>query len=383
MDQQGRMKNIECIAFVVEEEKAGFTLKNIFLDEVRENEYLIEMKYSGICHTDLVAQNHGSDLGVTFPIILGHEGAGYVREIGSKVKNNDIHVGDFVLLSINYCGECKQCRNNVPACCHNGGMLHMGATHRADKSTPGRMKDGRSVKSQFFGQSSFAAMSVVDETCVIKFDGDPQKAAIFAACGCGFQTGAGTVLNVLKPERDDSIVVFGLGSVGLTALMAAKYLGVRQIIAVDIIEERLSLAKELGATELVDSTRTPDFVNEIIRITRHGADYCIDCTGATSVIQNMVNCLAKRGTAAVVGIPPAGQEITVDPLKILFQARRLVGCLEGESIPQQFVPELVKMQMTGKFPLEKLCNTYPYQNLQQALSDMRTGKVIKPVLVWF
>lgn len=179
-----------------------------------------------------MTQSHGSELGVIFPIILGHEGAGYVRKVGSKFQDKDIKFGGFVLLSINYCSKCKQCRHNVPICCHNGGILHMGAMHREDRSTPGRMWDGRIVKSQFVGQSSFAAMSVVE------FDENSQEAAFFAARGCDSQTGAGTVLNVSRPGKFGLIVVFGLGRVDLTVRMAAKYLGVGQIVAFDLIDGR-------------------------------------------------------------------------------------------------------------------------------------------------
>nr|POF15572.1 aryl-alcohol dehydrogenase [Quercus suber] len=214
-----------------------------------------------------------------FPAIFGHEGAGYVRAIGRGVSNADINLGDFVLLSYVFCGQCKRCRQNHPAYCLHGGSWNMMATRPADGSTPARLKsDGRSVRSQFFGQSSFAKMSVVQECCVVKFPYEPATAAIFAACGCGFQTGAGTILNVLKPEPDDCVVVFGAGSVGLPALMAAKYLGCRQVVAVDIADERLVLARDLGATDVVNSKTTPDFVTEIMRLTG-GADYCLDCAG--------------------------------------------------------------------------------------------------------
>jgi len=149
-----------------------------------------------------------------------------------------------------------------------------------DGSTPARLRDGRTCRSQFFGQSSFAKMSVVNDTSVIKYPyDDVDKAAIFAACGCGFQTGAGTVLNVLRPDTDDSIVIFGMGSVGLTALMAAKYLGVRQIVAVDILDEKLTLAIELGATHVINTKTTQDFVKEIKQMTNGGADFCVDCAG--------------------------------------------------------------------------------------------------------
>ena len=139
-------------------------------------------------------------------------------------------------------------------------------------------------------------MSVVAESCIaMKFPYDPEEAAKYVACGCGFQTGAGTVLNVLKPQTDDSIVVFGMGGVGLSALMAAKYRGVEKIIAVDIIDDRFELARELGATHTINSKTTPDFVSEIRKITDGGADFAIDCVGNTAVIEGMIEVLGKCG----------------------------------------------------------------------------------------
>lgn len=300
-------------------------------------------------------------------------------------KRPDIAVGDFVLLSFNVCGECKHCRRGHPAACLEGGKLHISSVRAEDESSPARLiKDGRAVRSMFFGQSTFAAMSIVKESCVaMKYPYPPEGAGSFAACGCGFQTGAGTVLNILEPQRDDSIAIFGLGSVGLTALMAAKHLGVHQIIAVDILDSRLQLAEELGATHTVNSKSTPDFSAAILSLTGGGGvDFAIDCVGSTAIMDGMLECLAKSGTAAVVGVPPAGKGLSIDPLKLLLRNQRLIGCLEGDSDPQSFIPQLVEMQRKGDFPLEKLCTEYDYRDLGKAIEDMCAGRVVKPVLRW-
>ncbi|TKA61060.1 hypothetical protein B0A55_11021 [Friedmanniomyces simplex] len=377
-------KNIRTEAYVLEKANDPFRLQVIVLDEVRGNELLIEMKYSGICHTDLIVQS-GAIPALEFPAILGHEGAGYIRAIGSNVTRTDLTLGDFVLLSFNTCGACKQCKRGHPAYCLNGAKLHMGAVRPEDGSSHARLaKDGRSVRSQFFGQSTFSRMTIVQESTVaMKYPYDPEGAAMFAACGCEFQTEAGTVLNVLKPREDDSVVVFGLGGVGLTAVMAAKFLGVGRIIGVDISGERLRVATELGATEVVDSKGMPDVVKVIWgRTGGGGADFCIDCVGNTAIIESMIECLAKCGTAASVGVMPPGKTVSLDPQKHLFDNKRYIGVLEGDSNPIKFIPELVAMQRSGKFPLKKLCTTYPWQDMEQALTDMHAGKVIKPVLQW-
>jgi Zn-dependent alcohol dehydrogenase len=170
----------------------------------------------------------------------------------------------------------------------------MGA--RPDGSTSSKRKsDGKALKSQFFGQSSFSRMSVVRESCVVRFPGKVEEMGIYSACGCGFQTGAGTILNILKPKQDESVVVFGMGSVGLTALMGAKYLGLSQIIAVDLIESRLDLAKDLGATHVLNAKDHPEMAKKILELTGGGAAYCIDCTGVPKVIETTIECIAPLG----------------------------------------------------------------------------------------
>jgi len=174
-------------------------------------------------------------------------------------------------------------------------MLNLMGTRSDGSTTSKRKSDGQVLKSQFFGQSSFSRLSIVREACVVKFDGQVDEMGIFAACGCGFQTGAGTVLNILKPKPDESVVIFGMGGVGLTALMGAKYLKVEQIIAVDLTDSRLQMAKELGATDVVNSKDIADMPKHISEVTNGGAVFCIDCTGVPKVIETTIDCIAPLG----------------------------------------------------------------------------------------
>ena len=350
-------RGLKTEALVVIDPKDEFKLMPITLDEVRDDEVLVEMKYSGICHTvcmlafagftiqprsscpqDIVFQQ-GLLPTVEFPAIFGHEGAGVVRAIGPHVKDRNLQVGDHVLLSFTVCETCKQCRNGHPSYCHKHPQMNHNGVRASDRSTPAKLEDGRSVRSQFFGHSSFSRMSVVHEQSVVKCD-YPDSLAIYAPLGCGFQTGAGTILNVLKPAQDQSIVIFGLGSVGLTAIMAAKYLGVETIIAIDIVEGKLALAKELGASHTVNSLQHADIVKAIKDMTREGADFAIDCTGLVKVIQSVIECIAPCGTAVSVGVPPAGIKIEIDPLSFLLENKRYIGVIEGDS-----VPKTVRMQV--------------------------------------
>ncbi|EME43732.1 hypothetical protein DOTSEDRAFT_79733 [Dothistroma septosporum NZE10] len=375
------MSGLKSPAFVVHDAEQDFKLEEIALGDMQGDELLVEMKYSGICHTDLVFQQ-GKLRVCKYPAVFGHEGAGWVRAVGAKVKDSSVKVGDFVLLSMNFCQKCKFCRRGHPADCTEGTRLHLFGV-RDDGTTAATLSgSNESVRAHFFGQSSFARFSCVHETCVVKHPHPPEEAAKFAAMGCGYQTGAGTVLNILKPEPDDSIVIFGLGAVGLSALMAAKSLGLQQIIAVDIQELKFPIAKELGATDLVNS-RDIDLAARLKELTGGaGVDYAIDCTGVPSVIEAMLNSLAMRGSAATVGVPPTGAKVQIDPLVYLLGSRRYLGCREGDSVPQVFVPQLVEMQQKGLFPVEKLVKVYDYKDMDQALKDMHDGVVVKPVIQW-
>ena len=269
---------------------------------------------------------------VEFPAIFGHEGAGVVRAIGSNVKNKSLQIGDSVLLSFTVCGDCKQCKSGHPAYCHLHPLINHGAVRR-DGTTPGKLLDGRGVRSQYFGQSSFAKMSIVSEKCVVKCP-YPESMGIYAPLGCGFQTGAGTILNVLKPQPQQSVVICGIGGVGLAAVMAAKYLGIQQLIAIDLVDERLKLAKELGATQTINSKQDSNIVKTIKSLTDGGANFAIDCTGVVPVIEMLIECIGPKGVAATVGVPPPGEKIQIDALTFLLENKTYIGVIEGDSVPE-------------------------------------------------
>lgn len=273
---------------------------------------------------------------VDFPAIFGHEGAGKILKIGKGVKNKDLKEGDSVLLSFNVCGECTQCASGHPAFCHTHPLVNHNAVRLEDRSTPARLKDGTTVRSQYFGHSSFAKHSVVKERCVVKCE-FPDQMQYYAAMGCGFQTGAGTVLNVLKPKKEDTVVIYGMGGVGLSALMAAKYLGVEQIVGVDLLPAKLELAKELGATDLINAKEVSDVVKKVKEVCSKtaGATFAIDCTGVLKVIEQCIECLAPCGTAVTVGVPPVDAKISIDPLTFLLENKKYIGVIEGDSVPAE------------------------------------------------
>lgn len=248
-------------------------------------------------------------------------------------------MGDPVLLSFTACGTCEPCRENRVSRCGVFPSMNLAATRWPDGSTSAKLLDGRPVGGQFFGQSSFARLSAVHERSVVKCP-YPDDLAVYAPMGCGYQTGAGAILNILKPKPYQSVAIFGVGSVGFAALMAAASLGVKQIIAIDIVDQKLSLAKSLGATHVINpSKRQVSSAKEIKDLTGGlGVDFAIDTTGAPRVIEAMLDCIAHGGIAASIGAPPRGEKISVDVGAFFATFKSWVSVSEGDSFPPEVVP---------------------------------------------
>ncbi|KAL2444000.1 Aryl-alcohol dehydrogenase [Exophiala dermatitidis] len=224
-------------------------------------------------------------------------------------------------------------------------------------------------------------MTVVSERSVVRCRYE-DNLDIYSALGCGFQTGAGTILNALKPGPGDAVAILGLGSVGMAAIMAAQSIGVQTIVAVDIAQAKVDLAKELGATHGINPTTVSDFAAEVFNVTGRGVDYLVECTGAVQVLESMMNCLSPRGTAAVVGVCPIGYELKLDCMKMLLESKTIKGVVQGDSIAQKFIPKMMEMHRSGRFPIQKLCKIYPVEDFEIALEDIRKGKVVKAIFAW-
>ncbi|WP_288646300.1 NAD(P)-dependent alcohol dehydrogenase [uncultured Pediococcus sp.] len=354
---------------VTQQQGAKLTIEPAKLDEPKANEVLVEIKASGICHTDAA----GRDFATTpYPVALGHEGAGIVKEVGSSVTT--VKPGDHVVLSFSYCGHCENCLTGHPANCIHLNELNFGG-HNFDGTHRIHSEDGKDI-STFFGQSSFSTYSVVDEHGVTKVPSDIDI-NLLGPLGCGFQTGAGTVLNYLKPEFGSSIAIFGTGAVGLSAMMAAKIIGMDHIIAIDIHDNRLELAKELGATETINSQKhNPE---EVIKaLLKAGVEYSIDTTGVPAVIKQAVHVLKPSGTCALLGM--AGDVTFNIQEEVMGESKRVVGVIEGDAIPQLFIPKLVNYYKKGLFPFDRLVKYYKFTDINQAFEDSADGSVIKPIV---
>ena len=265
----------------------------------------------------------------------------------------------------------------MPSYCHEFFPKNFFAT-RKDGTTA--LKDANGpVHSHFFGQSSFASTAICRQTNVVKVS-KTADLKMLGPLACGLQTGAGAVINALKVAQGKSFIVFGTGSVGLAAIMAAKIQGAYPIIAVDKNPSRLAIAKELGATHTLLSEG--DTVNSLIAITGHGADFSLDTTGIPAVIRTAVECLAPRGTCGILGASGPDAEIVLNETHFMSGGRHLIGIVEGESQPETFIPALIELYENGTFPFDKLITFYSYTNINKAIADIENGAAIKPVILW-
>ena len=345
-----------------------FKIESAQLAEPAFDEIRIQVVAAGVCHTDVVAR----DMGIApYPIVLGHEGSGIVDAVGSGVT--DLKVGDHVVLSFAHCGNCGHCLTGHPTVCDTFNDLNFGG---AMDDGSHRIAQDETAVGTFFGQSSFATHAIAKSRNAVKVDRDVDL-ALLGPLGCGIQTGAGTVLNRLKPEFGSSIVIYGAGAVGLSAVMAAKIIGCEYIIAVDVHDSRLAVAKELGATHTLNGQHV-DVVKEIKQLTGAGSHYAVETTGVPPVVKQALNALRPLGTVAIVGITP---EMSLDVHNdIMAEGKSMIGVIEGDSIPRVFIPQLVAYYKAGKFPFDKLVKFYSFEQINQAFADSASGEAIKPIL---
>jgi aryl-alcohol dehydrogenase len=365
--------SVSVTAAVTEAPGAEFALREVELGELRPDEVLVEIAASGICHTDLLIRE--GTFPTPMPVVLGHEGAGVVERVGSAVST--VGPGDRVALSYGSCGTCPTCLTGHPYCCHDFFGRNFGAS-RPDGTTALSLA-GRPVHTHFFGQSSFATHAVAPERSVAKIpDGIPFE--VVAPFGCGIQTGAGTVLNALRPPVGSAIAVFGTGGVGMAAIMAAVIVGCETIVGVDLKPERLELARELGATHVVDA-REEDPVEAIGRLTGPGADFTVEASGSVQALRQAVDATAPMGVCALVGAPPLGAEVSLDVNAVLSRGRTIRAVVEGESIPSLFIPQLAALWQAGRFPVDRLVRRFDFDEINEAAESAERGDAVKPVLV--
>lgn len=358
-------------AAVTYEKSGKFIMDQLELEEPREDEVLVKIAGAGICHTDLAARDQ--HLPIPLPGVLGHEGAGVVEKAGKRVTK--VQPGDHVVMSWGYCGRCPECKKGNTPWCHAFFPKNFFG-QRLDGSTT--MKKGDQViHGSFFCQSSFANYALGDELSVIKVREDiPLE--VLAPMGCGVMTGAGAVINTFHATAGCNLAVFGAGTVGMSAILAAVVTGYTQIIAVDLHEDRLKMAKEFGATHTIKAD-DGNPVEAIQELTGGGADYSLECVGNNQVFRQAVDCLRIGGTCGLIGAAPTGMEAGLD-MQTCLNGRTIKGIIEGDATPDLFIPTLIELYSQGRFPYDKLITYYPFEEINKAVEDMEKGVTIKPVL---
>ena len=360
-------------AAVFEKLFTPLTVADVELDEPGPGEALVRIVASGVCHTDALARD--GDMPFPAPGVLGHEGAGVVELVGPGVSN--VAVGDKVVIGWPWCGTCRNCLDGQPRYCLSLGPLVVSGA-RADGSTALRRLDGSPLHSHFFGQSSFATYSVCAANALVPVAPDA-SVAILGPLACGISTGAGAVLNVLRPWTGSSIIVYGAGAVGLSAVMAARLTGATTIVAVDRLASRLSLARELGATETVDVSAGLDPVAAVHEICGGPADFSVDCAGVVAVLQQAAASVGMRGTVALIGGAPAGASFALEHQPTLW-GKRVIGILGGEGRSISLIGALIELNRQGRFPYDRLITSFALESVNEALEASHAGDVIKPVL---
>ncbi len=348
-------------AAVLRKRGGPLEIESIEMEGPRADEILVRLVASGICRTDIDLCDDWDEADT--PVVLGHEGAGVVEQVGKGVRS--VKRGDHVVLSYQSCGRCRQCRSGHPAHCKyiyetNFGFQRLDGSNALQRS---------GVRGHFFGQSSFATYSLATERNLVRVSKD-LPLEILSPLGCGLQTGAGTVINSLKVSAGESIAVFGTGAVGLAAVMAAHIVGADPIIGVDTKPRRLKLALKLGASHVIGN-RHQDVASRIADITGRGVDYVVETTGSPKMHQIAIDVLNPHGIVALL----TGESGTGLP-----EGRKTIGIIEGDAVPQLFIPKLIELYQAGQFPFDRLIKFYDFSDINQAIADANRGDTIKPVL---
>lgn len=364
---------IETTGAVSRDGADGFAVERLHVQEPRADEVIVRFLAAGLCRTDLEVA--AGRLPTPLPVVPGHEGAGVVEHVGSDV--NEFALGDRVIAGFNFCGHCVNCRGGMPAYCPNHFALNFGA-QRADGTVGLGDRDGRPVHDHFFGQSSFAGLSLCRPSGLVKVNGDV-PASVLAPLGCGVSTGAGAVWNVLKAEPGASLLIIGAGAVGLSAVMAAVVAGAGRIVVADRYAARLQLALELGATDVVDVNVLPpdDAVMELTG--GAGVGLALESTGSPESMTAAVRALAPLGRAAILGIAPPQAEFRTDAFELLL-GRSVMGSVIGHQAPAVLIPRILGLHLQGRFPIERITTVYPLESINDAVADVEAGVTVKAVL---
>lgn len=351
------------------------TIEDVELRPPKKGEVLVKIKAAGICHSDLHVVS--ADLPLPVPMVLGHEGAGIVEDVGEGVTR--VKKGDHVVLNwVPECGTCYYCNIGRKDMCDEAQATAQSGT-MPDGTTRFHLNEEEIF--QFSMTGTFSEFTVVPENGVIPIRKDVPFAQA-ALVGCGVLTGYGAVVNTAKVKPGSSVVIIGAGGVGLNIIQAAQLAGAAKIIAVDLSPAKFDLAMQFGATDTIDASED-DVIDQVIELTGgRGADYAFEVIGNPNTIAQAYNCLGKGGTAVVVGIAPPHLDVSINAFSIPAQSRTITGSWYGQSNPIVDVPKILDLYMVNKIKLDELISK-TYQSLDginEAFQDIKDGKVARSVV---
>ncbi|QDS77101.1 hypothetical protein FKW77_000759 [Venturia effusa] len=315
-------------------------MEDISLCPIGDDELLVRMVASGICHTDVVFGDAAEGIG-GYPRIMGHEVKYLARTVTQSIDRSRL-----------------------------------------------RISSNAEITASFFGQSSFSSLSVVSESSVVNAKDlikSSEEMRLFAPLGCGIQTGSGAIYNVANCSDADTVAIMGVGSVGLSGIMGAKIGGAKTIIAIDRVPARLLLAKEIGASHSIniDGMDMLELIKAVRDLTDgYGSSITMDTTGVPKLVAAGVDFTRRKGQYVQIGSAPKDAKLEIEIFNFMISGKRFIGAVEGDIIPAEYIPKMIGWYREGKFPIGKLMKTFKADEFMEAIHEMHTGKTIKPVIVW-
>jgi len=361
---------MQTIAAVLHHPEESFSLETVSLDDLKDDEIIVRIEACGICQMDIDARKM-----LPTPSVFGHEGSGIVEQVGMTVK--DLKPGQRVIISYAWCGDCPRCHDHKPYICDESWPINFSGT-RLDGSATMFLND-KPLSAAFFQQSSFARHAITSERNVVAIDGDDIPPSFLAALPCGVLTGAGTVVNTLDVQPGKGLIVFGAGTVGLSAIMAARIRDANPIIAVDIHESRLKLAEDLGATHCLNA-RDSDVADKLHKLFPAGVHYAIETSSQTNSFNAAIECIETGGQIAITSLPHPMEDFAFKPYAFYTKAASIHAVSVGSAVASDFIPQMLQWHRNGQFPFDRLVTTYPFEDINRACADMSSGKTIKAVL---
>ena len=365
-------------AAILEQLNTPLVIEEVELDDPKDDEVLVKLVATGVCHSDIHCIK--GDLATPPPVVLGHEGAGVVERVGRNVT--EVKVGDKIIATVApYCGKCPACMMGVPTSCETHPQTAMLMGSMTDGTKRLKRKNGDEL-SHFMAQSSFAEYAIMHESATIKVREDAPL-DIVCLLGCGASTGIGAVINRAKVRAGSSVAVFGCGGVGLAAIMGAMLVGAHPIFAVDLLDSKLEMAKELGATNLINASND-DPVMRIAAECNGGVDYSFEAIGNPALMTQAFNSVYPRpgGMALVLGLAPIGATFPIEAWRFMREIT-ITGCTVGSIRPRIDLPHYIELFMAGKLPLDKLISAqYPLERINDAINDTLNGNIVRGVITF-